>query len=67
MNVALHVVSSDSQLDYANVEKDEIDQSIIHIQFDVDIKADSHIIFLIIYQVKVDNKRVVRCQNANVA
>ncbi len=61
VNATLYIVLSDFQLDRANVEKDEIDQLIINIQFDVDVKTKSHIVFLIVRQIKIDNKRVVRC------
>ncbi len=60
MNATLHVVSSDFQFDRANVEKDEIDRSIINVQFDADVKTNSHIIFLIVRQKKVDDKQIVR-------
>jgi hypothetical protein len=39
----------------------------MNIQFDVDVKTNAHIALLIVRQVKVDDKRVVRRENASVA
>jgi hypothetical protein len=48
VNIALHVISSDLQLDCANVEKNEIDCSTINIEFDVDVKTHSYVVSLIV-------------------
>ncbi len=67
MYIVLHVVLSDFKLDCANVEKNENDRLIIHIQLNVDVKTNSHVVFLIVRQIKIDNKRIIRRQNTNVA
>jgi hypothetical protein len=56
VNATLHVILSDFQLDCANVEKDKIDRLISNIQFNNDVKTNSDIVFLIIRQMKIDNK-----------
>ncbi len=67
MYIALHVVCCNFQFNNANIKKNEIDWLIINIQLNIDVKANAHIIFLIVRQVKIDDKQIIRRENANVA
>ncbi len=67
VNDSIDVFLNDFELNDAYVEKNVFDRLIVDIQFDVNVKAYFYIAFFFIRQMKVDDERIVRRENACVA
>ncbi len=64
MNDSIDVFVNDFEFNNAYVEKYMFDRLIVDIQFDVNVKTYFYIVFLFIRQMKIDDERIVRRENA---